>query len=197
MCALMISAGLLGIVRDAGAVEIPMLLLRHRVAGAGGEGAHAALDVLAQHVDHLDHARPAARAVQDAVEGLVQLEPARLVALRQRRVHLFKQCAHLLERRLVDSRRGPLDGAALQQQPHRIELLDLCCAQPRDLDAAIREERHEPFGRQLLQRLSHGHPADAEPLGQLVEVEPHPRRHLSADDRLSYGPRHRVGPRQG
>ena len=57
---------------------------------------------------------------------------------------------------------------ALDLRAQLEQLLDLLERQTRDDRAAMRIERHEPFGLELTQRLAHGNAAHAELVGERV-----------------------------
>src|SRR5205823_12239166 len=117
----------------------------------------------------------------DRAPRLARLAGAEVLRdLREVLLRLF-ELREILGRHL---RRGDLRGERLELRAHHERLVQVLPRDRAHADAAVRDERDEPEGREPAERLADRRARDVELLGELLLAEDGARLELAGDDRL-------------
>ena len=100
-------------------------------------------------------------------------------------LHAGCEGVELVDRRLVEVRHAVAQEERLDAFAHLIHLLALGKAQPTHPGTRVRHEGHEPFAFEHPQRLAHGEPARAVPVGEVFLANARARLELAREDRAA------------
>ena len=160
-------------------------------------GGEPARDRAVEEADRLAQLLVLRRALDDVVKVVVRLDPAArqprgvgaAVAprgardVRDQAVEALPDARELTQLAVLDHLGGEPRRQALELRAHLVRLADVAGRGAPDERAAPRDERDQPFGLELAQRLADRRPADPEVRGERLLPEPQAHRVAARRDR--------------